>query len=325
MLQLLTLALITTAYSQLCMSLRGSRMCPEFGDYNIEMFNANPPGTTPYNIDTLAKFDSYIESNVMFNQRSRCSAWPSARDAVLRYAKSTACAIAVNVGTREGCNNGKPKMNLCRASSDQTLQDLGNLLKRYCPSIAVGSEYTSVLGQLSTSSTCLVGLGGEKESTCGVAADKLSKYCEENSQASCCVGDTPAPAPTTPPTTDLQTVPTSSVNTAPTVDPTVVSPSAPTSVQQPGVTNSEDSLSDNGSKKSTSPLLNPLYLGIAGGAIVLIALLFSVIMYKRRKDSKPTQFIASSANIGGTKEFKAAEVMFDYNANLVDELTLRIL
>ena len=284
-------------------------MCPEFGQYSIQMFDANP-----VIIDSLQKFDTYIRVNAIYNYGPSCGGWPSASNATMRYARSTACALAVHLGS--ACNANKPPLSLCSKSTTDTLEDLGNLLKRFCPTQQVKSVYTSVLPALSTSTRCLVGLGEENSLKCGVAESRLGQFCAENSGASCCTATGPpatnsAPAPTVAASTAV-------VVTTSTIEAPMVTPPP---VQDTPVVEPDSNLVSSEEQKSPSSLITPMNIGIAGGILVLLGLILSVYFINRRK-SKSSTFITPMATLDKQSKFQKMSVAFDYQANLVDELTL---
>lgn len=317
---LLSFAATTNAQNIVCVPLTNSQMCPEFSGYSFQAFTANP-----VIIDTVQKLDQYVEVNALFNQGPKCPKWPSARDANMRYARSTACAIIVRLGSAN-CNKNKPALNFCRKSAENTVQDLGALLNRFCPGVPVDGRYTSVQPSLSTSSNCLVGLGEEKSLTCGVETSKLTQYCSENSGSDCC----PKNVPIGDPSTQQQVPPTPASTGSVIAAPTAVANSTietlaplPTTINtEPPINQPDDSLTTNSNESKFTNLLTPLNIGIAAGVLALILAGIASVIYSRRKQ-KSTAFITpKSVENNNGSNYQKMDVMFDYQANLVDELTL---
>ena len=145
---------------------------------------------------------------------------------------------------------------------------------------------------------CTIGFGLDGQSKCSLGNDQATQYCNSNPQALCCTS-----------TTNI--IPVSSTNST-------VPPSASAT---PSV---DDNAVAGGSKSS---VVNPLFIGLAALGVVLIVLIASAVYFFKRPKNKGNnrkigsntkhESFASSA-VGGNQ----MEAIFDYQANLFDELTL---
>ena len=294
--------------AQSCISLAGSKYCTELKDYSIRTFAP---------VTNAQQFDLYLEAEAAYNFGDGCPGWRSAGGSNFKYSKSTACAVAVYLSSKEGpdqCNKGSPPPPLlCKSSVQLTFSDIETKLKqvtlinKFCPNTKMFPGYVEYFGILQDTG-CNIGFGLDGQNKCSLTRkEQADQFCQQNSQALCCTSTTNIIA---------------AANTTQSIDPKAAA-----------------TTSTAGSSGKSS-VVNPLFIGLAAMGVILIVIIASAVYFIRRKktginssgsrkyDSKRDTFGSSAPNSKHESQISSApnsgvmEAIFDYQANLFDELTL---
>ncbi|KAJ3305590.1 hypothetical protein HDV03_001235 [Kappamyces sp. JEL0829] len=325
--------------SPLCFKLTGTRSCGDYASYWILR-------TDKYN--NVASFDSWVSTNGLLNADANCGLG----NATARYSNSLSCSYAVigssngtvgkscNMGTVQQGAPGQPATAVCQYSINTALNSLVDAMNKKCPTQSLPANLVAFSSNASNSN-CLLGVGADAQRKCGFpnSADGEA-FCKltTNAKDLCCIaannkiasnetGTSPALATVGPiPSTSLPS--TTLTELAPT-DSSVPSASTPPS-----------------SSGSSPGAVSPIIIGAGALGVALIAVLASVLFFMTRKGTlkhtgteesgddgsrpmspKPKAIPQSapvSSKFADNMPPETLECIFEYKANLFDELTIAV-
>ena len=295
------------------MSLQGSTTCPSFAQSSVYQ------GSNATLFKTVAEFDKYIESKLLsdptglaqFKRDNNCNGLTAANLPPVRYVETLWCATMVDLSQKAfGCVQSGGEVNqMCKTSATASITSLDAVLANatLCTPAANATSSNSrnalsdfrlfLTNGASSNASCLIAVDGEKY--CGFATQQLSiDFCKSNPSDTCCkstVTVSPSPAATAGPA----------------------------------------------AQQSSSSIFTPVVIG-AGCAILFVILLLALTLFiiaKRRaspeledgpkimsKSSKLSDFsndgLPAAAPTSPMSE--VMYVIFEYTANLFDEVTLNV-
>ena len=146
---------------------------------------------------------------------------------------------------------------------------------------------------------CTLGFGQDGQRKCSL--EDSAKFCTDNPQQLCC---------------------TASNNTIPALVGGTEPPTNTTNTEKPD---------NNASSEKTSSVVNPLFIGLAAMGVILVVIIASAVYFFKRPKKTNVGPIKQSKNNNTSRHDSFAssavnnsqmEAIFDYQANLFDELTL---
>lgn len=322
--------LIGIAYAQSqCLSLKGSKACPEFAAYGVYRGSGSP------SFNSVDEFDKFISAKQLNNiagleSFKKDQSCPYMRETIeIPFLESTWCAAMVDMSQKTfGCNSNQPIKQICKRSATVVGVALRRIFGDHAKCIAGASRkaysdlITFVEKFVSNENDCIVSQGAERY--CGFASlDVAHLQCKSRPTASCC-STLPANQPATVTKADAAPSP------AATIQPAATS-SIPHPTSSHAVSTAANAVAD--------PLItiNPVMLAASVCGLALIALLvFALIFACRRRKSNRIRQAVESASAGvnvfaGQKSIGSVipiadtmRVTFAYKANLSDELTLNL-
>lgn len=301
--------------SDSCFSLANSKQCPEYKDYSIV--------AAKNSFSDAASFDSYMAArNGWFY--SKCPTFKPLQSNI-RYANSFVCAFAVQASTQglpEGkCNSGlPPPPRVCKSSLSAAIADVSAILKSQCSSQTIFPSYSAFINSAQQSDkNCILSSGNEVGVKCGIKnpAD-AAKYCTTNKSALCCTATSNSllDNPVNPVNTINSTLSTTNSNT--TIESTTTVDTSLAAATQ-----------DSSNSSTSSGGISPLLIGAAAVGCALAILLIAVLFFMRRKSNlkkvENMENRSSGVPLGATVPSNdTMECVFEYSANLFDELTLSV-
>ncbi|KAJ3368695.1 STIP1 y and U box-containing protein 1 [Kappamyces sp. JEL0680] len=320
---------LVQAQAATCISLASSLKCPEYKDYSILSFTG---------VNSAADFDRYVSSKSGFTVGG-CQAWrDSAAKASIRSTSTFICGYAVhystNLSTGTKCNTSgtKPKP-ICKTSAQGAASDVAAAITAAKCSASEQVWYPPYAAYVNSlgNTDCFLGIGDDVGHKCGFenAADG-TKYCSTNASDICCTSNsnvvgagsgnsTVATSSTAPVATDVP----------PSINPNITAAATSDSVPAPTTTASSQTSTASGG-------ISPLIIGAGALGVALIAVLASVLFFMTKKGQLKDSNSASNmtelhnydippaaAPIGGAPVGpETMECVFEYKANLFDELSL---
>lgn len=325
------------ASAQQCISLQASTQCYEYKNYSIIPFTG---------VQNAAEFDAYIVSQSAFTFPN-CAGWNKAKP--FKYSRTFVCGWSIYYSTTlasasQRCNqNGAPPTPICQASAQTALADVHAELQKLCPSQQMYPQYTSFANSISNSN-CLLGIGQDLPLKCGFAnPSDATAYCQSNANALCCtspsnlVGVSPSAAPSTSTNTTTSTAPLTAPLTTST--PSSINPNSDSISTDESSSSSSSATPSSTAEASSSPPggslpFSPFVIGAVALGLALVAVIGSVIYFRNKKkevsdgaqdeyNGKPMMAASGATGLDDSKA-DTMECVYEYKANLFDELSLEV-
>ncbi|KAI8914254.1 hypothetical protein EDD86DRAFT_198874 [Gorgonomyces haynaldii] len=289
-----------------CGKLTGTTTCPSFAQF--EFYRGDT--TRGLVLNTVQDFDNYVNSRLpttaagvnVFKTTSQC---PNFATQEVPFFQTSLCGIMVEIGRTQGCNAGQTIRQVCKSSVQTTVNALNSIFSNasLCTQNVnrqgtPNNDFSVFLAGTAPGADGNCVVNQENDSNCGFSSVALATtFCQSNSQNTCCATiaakqtSSVAPAATAPVTS-------SSATTAPTAA--------------------------SAAATSTQDAINPLIIGGAVGGAALLAIVGVTIYYafgkKKKSSTSPTGKTYSQSEPAQMAE--TMMVIYDYQANLFDELTL---
>ncbi|KAJ3323780.1 hypothetical protein HDV06_001150 [Boothiomyces sp. JEL0866] len=291
----------------------------------------------------VKSFDAYVLGNAVFNMNSQvCPKWPVVGNQPVSYATSFACGYAM-FNSYQPCNSGlPPPPALCQDTVNTALGYLQNTVfqQKGCSLTQFNMpqffQSYSAFQAGAPSTGCVRAFGADAQAPCGFTganAQTLSTaYCNEQKNAPLCCN------PNSPLT--IQANAATVVSSAPSPAPVAGSDTGgsgtvgnSTGVNGAAVVTPQSSATSatQNSSTSSSSVLSPLVIGGAAFGLALIAVFGAMLFIASRKKSSTAPNTSKSSNVppaapisGGQPQEETLECVFEYQANLFDELTLEV-
>ncbi|KAJ3252158.1 hypothetical protein HK103_001811 [Boothiomyces macroporosus] len=290
-------------------------------------------------------FDAYVLGSSVFNMNSAvCPKWPVVGTQPVSYATSFACGYAM-FNSYQPCNSGlPPPPALCQDTVNTALGYLQNTVfpEKGCSLTQFNMpnyfQSYSTFQAGAPSSGCIRAFGPDAKAPCGFtganAQTLATAYCNEQKNAPLCCN------PNSPLT--IQANAATVASSAPTAAPAAGSDNAAsgnsTGVTGAGVNGAavvtpqaSATSSAQTSTAASSSVLSPLVIGGAAFGLALIAVFGAMLFIASRKKSSTAPKSSKAASVpaaapigGGEPEEETLECVFEYQANLFDELTLEV-
>ncbi|EGF77335.1 hypothetical protein BATDEDRAFT_91681 [Batrachochytrium dendrobatidis JAM81] len=307
---------LVAAQGAQCFSLKTSTACGEFSDFSIL-----PDTGVPQRFRDIATFDQYVLKTIgtnldfqkFFKSRYSCPTWDGTG---LRYPRSFFCGFLVDASLQLGCAKPAAGKPLCKTTADETVASYQSIFSNasFCPvgtPHTLDAQTTGYASNLTTADGCVVAVQSEL-SMCGFALKtEAATYCgvPANAGSACCTSAIAAG-------NVLASASVSSVSTNPSSS--SVSPSASNVATDQS---SADSRSSN-SGVSISEGMRPIVIGASAAGVAIIAATILAIVFLRKRKTKSK---ALEPNFSETVQVaETMQVIYDYAANLFDELELHI-
>lgn len=302
----------STSNSEACISLQTTTICNEYRNYSVLAFEG---------VTNAAEFDSYVLSQSAFIS-SNCTNWSNPKNTTIRYSRTFVCGYAIYFSTllapaASRCNQESltPPMPVCQASVRIALDDVESNLKAKCPTVKIFSQYSDFVSQI-TNSNCILGVGQDVPLRCGYAnISDAAAFCKTDPTAICCTATKnilPASNQSSTSTATAVSSPTNNNNTTSEVSPTAVTADA--------------------ANPSSGSTVSPLLIGAAALGLALVAVLASVLYFMTKKKTDDQMHpgdevldkVGNRKSLIGEENSETMECVFEYKANLFDELTLEV-
>ncbi|KAJ3272580.1 hypothetical protein HDV01_005423 [Terramyces sp. JEL0728] len=288
----------------------------------------------------VKSFDAYVLGSGVFNMNSAvCPKWPAVGTQPVSYAISFACGYAM-FNSYQPCNSGlPPPPTLCQDTVNTALGYLENTIfpQKGCSLSQFNmpqyfQSYTTFQAGAPTTG-CIRAFGTDAKAPCGFTgsdAQTLSTaYCNAQKSALCCdpnspltIGATAATVASAPASTPASPVSGSGDNAA--SNNTGINGAAVVTPQSSTTSSAQNASSSN------SSVLSPIVIGGAAFGLALIAVFSAMLFIASRKKTSTAPTASKSSNIpppgpmAGQPEEETLECVFEYQANLFDELTLEV-
>jgi hypothetical protein len=177
-------------------------------------------------------------------------------------------------------------------------------------------EYLS----LSQNQNCLVGLGGDVSKKCGVGGGQADGFCAANGSELCCTATQNVIAGTTTATS----LPSPSQASSPdNLGNSSVGPSLSTSVLGVSATDSPTPQPNANTESANQGGVNPLFIAAGAIGVILVAILGAALFFMtKRVPKQPPSSVPQEKMEPIVAVEETMEVIFEYQSNLFDELTL---
>ncbi|KAJ3306800.1 STIP1 y and U box-containing protein 1 [Kappamyces sp. JEL0829] len=270
-------------------------------------------------VNSAADFDRYVSSKSGFTVGG-CQAWrDSVAKASIRSTSTFICGYAVhystNLSTGTKCNTSgtKPKP-ICKTSAQGAASDVAAAITAAKCSASEQVWYPPYAAYVNSlgNTDCFLGIGDDVGHKCGSGVNGLSSGSGNS---------TVATSSTAPVATDVP----------PSINPNITAAATSDSVPAPTTTASSQTSTASGG-------ISPLIIGAGALGVALIAVLASVLFFMTKKGQLKDSNSASNmtelhnydippaaAPIGGAPVGpETMECVFEYKANLFDELSLNV-
>jgi hypothetical protein len=174
---------------------------------------------------------------------------------------------------------------------------------------------------LSQDQNCFIGIGQDATRKCGIGGAEADTYCRSNPTQLCCtatqnlVPSNSTATATALPSPSQASSPDALTSAAPS------SSAAPTSSPQPQPSSPQTSTT--AENKTNEGGINPLFIGAGAIGLTLVAILAVALFFMTKRKPKVEQAAGGVKGVPPVSETETMEVVFEYQANLFDELTLR--
>ncbi|KAL2911264.1 DOMON domain-containing protein frrs1L [Polyrhizophydium stewartii] len=323
----LALAALPPAAAQAprCFSLASSTACAEFADYTIMPDVATASNAARFT--DLASFDKYVLATTgttaafqsFFRSRYSCPTWDGSG---LRYTQSFFCGYLIQTSLTAGCKASTASAKqLCRTTAESTVASYNSVFAstKFCTAgvaHTLDASLTSFPGSLPAvaAPACIVATKSEL-SMCGLLLGRRHGVRRLLHRRGREAGNVSGPAPTS-------AAPAAATSSAPAASEAVAPPVA----TQPSGNKSQASSASSDSATTLKPIL--FIAVIAGGAIILVAVIAIFIVRGRKKRTITAKPVAAPKDtvvpMENVQIAETMQVVYDYTPNLFDELELHV-
>ncbi|KAF9897412.1 hypothetical protein BX616_005649, partial [Lobosporangium transversale] len=146
---LISTALLAVSAQAACVSLTGSKACPEYASFSVD---TNVPrniavydeGVNMTAFTDVASFDAAILSATGFMTTSSCTGYSATEK--IRYQTSLLCTLAVLDRESQECKSNPP--TLCASSCTLYANSLTEMVNRVCPTVQDAKEKAAAMTAL---------------------------------------------------------------------------------------------------------------------------------------------------------------------------------